>query len=399
MYQPLASRLSNAVGGSATGRAEWFGQYDDNGDSDGDLNYISVVDGQHAATELFDHPLIENTSHQYSSAELFACHSDEKPLWWLVLRWMKMMLFKISRTYHAKPLLLMVAPLFLGILLGFGIGKWQSRSRQARPKQIEQITTNKQQSRSGERKQKRQLRHLFWIGKLAEFLSVCWYHISLALTFSFSRDVSTSCAKEPTIRETFTAKIQAHPVVGGKNTIPAVSNSEKLVLGDDSDKLRAGLWTKENETRSHLKSDAGTQRESDVPSELVPRHIAVIMDGNRRYGKSKYGSVAKGHWDGSSKLVEFAKWCIAEQIAVLTVFAFSSENWKRDPAEIASLMQIFAKYCDELRVEAIERNIKIMVLSTDYEKVSRAKLPDKLVLRSTRVSFRSYLWTSDFEFR
>jgi len=212
---------------------------------------------------------------------------------------------------------------------------------------------------------------------VAEFLSVCWYHISLALTFSVSREGLSLCAKEPTIRKTPTAKVQAHPVVGGKNTIPAVSNSEKqldnVVLGDDGDdRLRAGgLWTKENETRSHLKSNAGTQRESDVPSELVPRHIAVIMDGNRRYGKSKYGSVAKGHWDGSSKLVEFAKWCIAEQIAVLTVFAFSSENWKRDPAEIASLMQIFAKYCDELRVEAIERNIKIMVLSTDYEKIPR----------------------------
>mmetsp|Transcript_20424 Transcript_20424/g.41934 ORF Transcript_20424/g.41934 Transcript_20424/m.41934 type:complete len:225 (-) Transcript_20424:74-748(-) len=93
------------------------------------------------------------------------------------------------------------------------------------------------------------------------------------------------------------------------------------------------------------------------------------MDGNRRYGKTKYGSAAKGHWDGSSKLVEFAKWCMAEEIGVLTVFAFSSENWKRDPAEIAALMQIFTKYCDELRVEAIERNIKINVLSTDYEKV------------------------------
>lgn len=68
--------------------------------------------------------------------------------------------------------------------------------------------------------------------------------------------------------------------------------------------------------------------------------------------------------------MDFAKWCIAEGIEVLSVYAFSTENWNRDPAEVASLMAIFAKYCDELRVEALERNIRIHVLSTDIERVS-----------------------------
>lgn len=68
--------------------------------------------------------------------------------------------------------------------------------------------------------------------------------------------------------------------------------------------------------------------------------------------------------------MDFAKWCIAEGIRVLTVYAFSTENWNRDPSEVASLMAIFAKYCDELRVEALERNIRIHVLSTEYERVS-----------------------------
>lgn len=77
----------------------------------------------------------------------------------------------------------------------------------------------------------------------------------------------------------------------------------------------------------------------------------------------------QGHWAGSKKLVEFAKWCLAEKIEVLTVYAFSTENWLRDPAEVSTLMDIFTKYCDELRIEAVERGIKIQVLSTETEKV------------------------------
>jgi undecaprenyl diphosphate synthase len=71
-------------------------------------------------------------------------------------------------------------------------------------------------------------------------------------------------------------------------------------------------------------------------------------------------------------LVDFAKWCIAEEIQVLTVYAFSTENWNRHPSEVASLMALFVKYCDELRVEAIQRNINIRVLSTDEVNVSYA---------------------------
>jgi hypothetical protein len=130
------------------------------------------------------------------------------------------------------------------------------------------------------------------------------------------------------------------------------------------------LAEKENQVRTELKSDANAARESGVELENVPRHVAVIMDGNRRYGRARYGNVSKGHWDGSKTLVDFAKWCIAEKVQVLTVYAFSTENWNRDPSEVASLMAIFCKYCDELRVEAIERNIRIRVLSTETERVS-----------------------------
>mmetsp|Transcript_31335 Transcript_31335/g.63130 ORF Transcript_31335/g.63130 Transcript_31335/m.63130 type:complete len:425 (+) Transcript_31335:37-1311(+) len=125
---------------------------------------------------------------------------------------------------------------------------------------------------------------------------------------------------------------------------------------------------RDERTRAEL-SAMETTRESGVELECVPRHIAVIMDGNRRYGKEKYGSATRGHWDGSKTLIEFGKWCIDEGIQTLTVYAFSTENWNRDAEEVSALMSIFCKYCDELRVEATKRGMRIRVLTTDGERI------------------------------
>jgi len=55
----------------------------------------------------------------------------------------------------------------------------------------------------------------------------------------------------------------------------------------------------------------------------------------------------------------------------LTVYAFSTENWRRDPTEIDQLMDIITTYCDEIRVEAIERSMQVKVLTTDESPVSK----------------------------
>jgi undecaprenyl diphosphate synthase len=56
---------------------------------------------------------------------------------------------------------------------------------------------------------------------------------------------------------------------------------------------------------------------------------------------------------------------MSDGIEILTVYAFSSENWKRDPVEVDTLMKIFAKYADSFAKEAINRNVKVVILSTD----------------------------------
>lgn len=323
--------------------------------------------------ELFGTP-IDNRSHQCFSSCL-PC-PDDRPLWWLVLRWMKMMLLKIARSYHAKPLLLVVPPLMVGLFVGYWLGRRQPKTRTVFHSQS---ATQQQQNISEERSK------VGSQGFLQSVIGWMWVlFFQLYSIFPTWEDNNNDHKKN-----TFTFKSVSTPLntselmpttakLSVKPTILAMSNETKRSTNDNihntRDKDESNLEKREATVRTNLKNQDGAARESGVPLPQVPRHVAVIMDGNRRYGKARYGSAARGHWDGSSKLVEFATWCISEQIKVLTVFAFSSENWNRDPAEIASLMQIFAKYCDELRLEALKRNIKIVVLSTGFEQVSRKKI-------------------------
>lgn len=101
----------------------------------------------------------------------------------------------------------------------------------------------------------------------------------------------------------------------------------------------------------------------------LPQHIAIIMDGNRRYGKQKYNSIYQGHYDGSRTLINVAKWCIEECIPMITVYAFSTENWNRSEKEITCLMNLFCANCEEIRKEAIKNDICVRVLSTESDKV------------------------------
>lgn len=79
----------------------------------------------------------------------------------------------------------------------------------------------------------------------------------------------------------------------------------------------------------------------------IPRHIAIIMDGNNRYGKAKGLARGEGHIAGKDALDPIVEYCREIGIEVLTVFAFSSENWQRPPAEVALLMHLLALTINE----------------------------------------------------
>ncbi len=79
-----------------------------------------------------------------------------------------------------------------------------------------------------------------------------------------------------------------------------------------------------------------------MASDILPRHIAIIMDGNNRYGKANDLAKGQGHVAGKDALDPIVEYCVETGIEVLTVFAFSSENWQRPPSEVALLMQLLA---------------------------------------------------------
>ena len=93
-----------------------------------------------------------------------------------------------------------------------------------------------------------------------------------------------------------------------------------------------------------------------------PEHIAIIMDGNRRWARQKDLAVKEGHKKGAETLEKIAKYCNKIGIKYLTVYAFSTENWKRSKEEVGALMILLQNYLNEFAKRANTDNIKIKVL-------------------------------------
>lgn len=77
-----------------------------------------------------------------------------------------------------------------------------------------------------------------------------------------------------------------------------------------------------------------------VATESVPRHIAIVMDGNGRWANKRFLPRIAGHKQGVEVLKRTVRSCVLRGVQVLTVFAFSSENWKRPADEVSGLMEI-----------------------------------------------------------
>jgi undecaprenyl diphosphate synthase len=80
---------------------------------------------------------------------------------------------------------------------------------------------------------------------------------------------------------------------------------------------------------------------------LVPRHVAIIMDGNGRWAKKRFLPRVAGHRKGVEAVRETVKACASAGVEYLTLFAFSSENWRRPPEEVSFLMQLFLRALEQ----------------------------------------------------
>ena len=95
--------------------------------------------------------------------------------------------------------------------------------------------------------------------------------------------------------------------------------------------------------------------------QALPEHVAIIMDGNRRWAKKSNLSTPQGHKEGAENLKRIAKFANKIGIKHLTVYAFSTENWKRSQEEVGAIMKLLKFYLLDF-FNWSDENIKINVL-------------------------------------
>lgn len=98
--------------------------------------------------------------------------------------------------------------------------------------------------------------------------------------------------------------------------------------------------------------------------ENKPEHIAIILDGNRSWAKAKGMPATDGHKHGAKVLENISKYANKIGIKYLTVYAFSTENWKRAKEEVSLLMSLFESYLDNYSKEALKENIKVNIIGS-----------------------------------
>ena len=94
----------------------------------------------------------------------------------------------------------------------------------------------------------------------------------------------------------------------------------------------------------------------------LPSHIAVIMDGNRRWARRRLLPVALGHASGARAIRGVVRACSERGIKYLTLFAFSTENWKRPPDEVSALMRLLMVYLQKEVVDMNANGVRLQII-------------------------------------
>ena len=111
----------------------------------------------------------------------------------------------------------------------------------------------------------------------------------------------------------------------------------------------------------------------------LPAHIAIIMDGNGRWAAARGLPRFRGHTAGMKSVREAVMGCIESGVRVLTLYAFSQENWNRPKAEVAALMKLYERYVAKERQELIDEGVQVKVFG-DHSRITGAprKAMDKI---------------------
>ena len=119
----------------------------------------------------------------------------------------------------------------------------------------------------------------------------------------------------------------------------------------------------------------------------LPKHIAIIMDGNGRWAKQRQLPRMQGHWEGFKTVRKIVKACGEIGIEILTLFAFSSENWQRPEQEVSGLMNLFLVALQNEAEHLNKNNVQLRIIGAldafDQELQERINLAQKLTVENT----------------
>jgi undecaprenyl diphosphate synthase len=123
-------------------------------------------------------------------------------------------------------------------------------------------------------------------------------------------------------------------------------------------------------TNGNTSKEASTVAAGDVAT--GPRHVAIIMDGNGRWAKSRGRPRLFGHHAGAKRVREIVEACPDLGVQYVTIFAFSTENWRRTQVEVAGLMSLFRRYIQKEARALKEEGVRVRFIG------DRVKLDKKL---------------------
>lgn len=123
----------------------------------------------------------------------------------------------------------------------------------------------------------------------------------------------------------------------------------------------------------------------------LPKHIAIIMDGNGRWAKNRFLPRNFGHQEGMERVVEVVENCSSLGIEYLTLYAFSTENWKRPTEEIAGLMNILVLYIRRELNKLHNNNVKLNILGDISVLPEKPRLEVERALEKTKFNTKMVL--------
>ena len=120
----------------------------------------------------------------------------------------------------------------------------------------------------------------------------------------------------------------------------------------------------------------------------LPQHIAVIMDGNGRWAEGRGLPRLSGHEEGANSVREITRACREKGIGALTLYSFSTENWKRPQDEVTGLMALLARYLVEERREILDNGVRLNAIGQIDKLPAPVRLALKELMHASRENAR-----------